>query len=517
MRFSCDRCGKRYATKDVPLPGRIYRLKCRACGNLVVVKGDDFLASTPPRTDPAPAASEPSAVTPLSDLAVPAAPPPPTTAFEPPAAPPAPEEAPAATTGAVPPPVPAAASAPQPKYIELFDERDFADERAAPTPPPPVAPDPFAVPERTPAGVEPARRRPMVSPDELREAAESLPQTLVDPFAHSGEFEPAPVAQDVSPSRPSHPAPTPGPARAVSVHEIHPRPSSHRPAPRARRVGAAVWIGSMALVVAAAGAGFVVFRPTQRATPPASAAAAHFPSAPAPASPAPTADGREHVPAGDKVAVQPTGENPAPPPQPAAAPASAAAAEPAAPAAPLPEPAPQPAGDASPPARVAAKASPPPRTAPARTEKPARPARPARSERMERKVATSERRETPDAPTAAAPPPAAASPGAEPEADEPTGLSQDQIRRALAGGRKGFDACLKDPWRGLDQPVGPRQITLRFTVSPEGTVGYATIDDVTISGAPVGQCLKAAARGLTFPSFQGDPVKVDAPITIPAK
>jgi hypothetical protein len=38
VKFSCERCGKRYATADRPAPGRSYKLKCKACGHLIVVR-----------------------------------------------------------------------------------------------------------------------------------------------------------------------------------------------------------------------------------------------------------------------------------------------------------------------------------------------------------------------------------------------------------------------------------------------------------------------------------------------
>jgi DNA-directed RNA polymerase subunit RPC12/RpoP len=38
VKFSCDRCGKKYATAETPAPGRVYKLKCKACGHLIVVK-----------------------------------------------------------------------------------------------------------------------------------------------------------------------------------------------------------------------------------------------------------------------------------------------------------------------------------------------------------------------------------------------------------------------------------------------------------------------------------------------
>lgn len=36
MRFSCERCGRRFATREPPVPGRVYRTTCR-CGNDVVL------------------------------------------------------------------------------------------------------------------------------------------------------------------------------------------------------------------------------------------------------------------------------------------------------------------------------------------------------------------------------------------------------------------------------------------------------------------------------------------------
>jgi len=40
VRFTCSRCGKRYASTDEPVPGRIYAIGCK-CGHTIVVKGPD--------------------------------------------------------------------------------------------------------------------------------------------------------------------------------------------------------------------------------------------------------------------------------------------------------------------------------------------------------------------------------------------------------------------------------------------------------------------------------------------
>jgi hypothetical protein len=49
LRLSREHCGKSFTTKDVPVPGRVYRLKCRACGNVMQVVG------SAPSSTPAPA------------------------------------------------------------------------------------------------------------------------------------------------------------------------------------------------------------------------------------------------------------------------------------------------------------------------------------------------------------------------------------------------------------------------------------------------------------------------------
>jgi len=48
VRFSCERCGKKYATAEDPAPGRVYKLKCKACGHLMVVKASAAPAAVEP-------------------------------------------------------------------------------------------------------------------------------------------------------------------------------------------------------------------------------------------------------------------------------------------------------------------------------------------------------------------------------------------------------------------------------------------------------------------------------------
>jgi hypothetical protein len=145
-------------------------------------------------------------------------------------------------------------------------------------------------------------------------------------------------------------------------------------------------------------------------------------------------------------------------------------------------------------------------------------AKPERKPKVE-KPDSAEPASPPGGTLAASAPPSQRAPDDHPAPDSAlsAGLGQEEIQRVLGTGHAAVEACLRDPWRGLDQPLGARQVTVRFTVAPEGTVLYPTIDDVTIASAPVGQCLKSAVRTLRFPAFRGDPVKVDAPVAIPAR
>lgn len=51
MKFSCSRCGQRYASVDEPEPGRDYRVTCVACGGVLLLGGAAFPAL--PASEPA--------------------------------------------------------------------------------------------------------------------------------------------------------------------------------------------------------------------------------------------------------------------------------------------------------------------------------------------------------------------------------------------------------------------------------------------------------------------------------
>lgn len=53
MKFSCSRCGQRYASIDEPEPGRDYRIPCVACGGVLLLGGAAFPALPTSNAEPA--------------------------------------------------------------------------------------------------------------------------------------------------------------------------------------------------------------------------------------------------------------------------------------------------------------------------------------------------------------------------------------------------------------------------------------------------------------------------------
>ncbi|WP_242396038.1 zinc-ribbon domain-containing protein [Anaeromyxobacter oryzisoli] len=233
MKFSCARCGKRYATAEQPVPGRVYKLKCKACGHVIVVKGEPATAPgagaaqwTPPRLPadgPAPAA--PSApVGPTTELPL-------RRAQADQRVDPA-----AGSTGAVqasPVAAPQEVTSPSAdaRYVDIFAESPEARSGAP-------AADPFAPREPPPpAPVEP-------EPDPFLAAARSsLPETFgsasADPFAPMrAELEAAATGEAAKPTEASPPLPTP------KVPDI-PRP------PTQKQGGPLLLIGGGVLVLVA--------------------------------------------------------------------------------------------------------------------------------------------------------------------------------------------------------------------------------------------------------------------------
>jgi DNA-directed RNA polymerase subunit RPC12/RpoP len=475
VKFSCDRCGKKYATAEAPAPGRVYKLKCKACGHVIVVKTP---ASAPAVT---PSPDEPISAR-VSSVSLPSAQPAEVEAEveaprPEPTPPPAPFQMPAGTT-----PVPSreaeptaeismmadAGQKPADGYVDIFAE-------AAPPPAPPVADDPF-----------------------LKAARGSLPEhfspsrPLADPFADMRDELDAPAP---------HAAPAPPPR-----HE--PVPAAFAPPPARKEekkksglpvaligVGVAVVLGIVVAVALTSG---------KKTEPPAAK-----PVAPAPVA-APT----------------PPPPPPAPAPTPAPAPEPARKAEAAKPKA---EPVVARKDDKkSDQARLEAerkreearleadrKREQAKLEADRKREQARLDAERKREEdrrREEERKAEAERKRLAKA--------EAAKPKAEAEKpvqlpDATTALSPEAVQKVVNASRRAFEGCIAEAAkRGTDTKFDGRKVALRLNVNPNGFVTYPTLDDVTLNRTDLGECLKSAARLMVFPKFQGDVFHVEVPLTL---
>jgi hypothetical protein len=106
---------------------------------------------------------------------------------------------------------------------------------------------------------------------------------------------------------------------------------------------------------------------------------------------------------------------------------------------------------------------------------------------------------------AAAPDPAKATPG----------LSSAEIRKTLVENQGGLRACISEAQR-RDPNLKVGKIKVSLLIAPSGTVTESKIDNASVDGSPLGECLKKATRRLAFPSFAGEPFPIDIPIQVTA-
>jgi hypothetical protein len=83
----------------------------------------------------------------------------------------------------------------------------------------------------------------------------------------------------------------------------------------------------------------------------------------------------------------------------------------------------------------------------------------------------------------------------------------------VAAAREAFDSCFA---AAPPAAAGARAPFLLATVEPSGEVTLPTLDDVQLARSPFGDCVKAAARRMTFAPFDGKPARIEASLAPPA-
>jgi hypothetical protein len=476
VKFTCDRCGKKYATAETLAPGRTYKLKCKACGHLIVVRG----AAVAPASDAAPPpdvvgpAPHPQA-TPLDEVSAPVL-------AEP--APAAADAVPVPADTPRPPPVPRADAT---QEISTTSGLAFASPEEEPRPAQGDGGyvDLFADASKT--GItEPAP--PQASPVQAAPRDEAPPPED-DPFIAAAR---ASLPDGFAPTR----TPDPVPAPAIPKIPVIPKPPQQRSAlPFVLiGVGGLVLVGILAFVLLGKG-------PAPAPPPPVPQAAAKPPAAPAPApvAAAPAAPAAEDPRAAEERRDRERAEK-------EARAREEREREKAAQDAKVRDQ-----RDAK--ARAEREARERDRLAREQREAKVRQERDAREqeEREARLREDREDRELRDRERFAREQRAHAAA----DGDIQDALGQDAIKKVVSSSSKAFESCIAASGRSGEVKLDGRRVTLLLNVQNTGAV-YPTLDDVTLSGTELGKCLKGAARQMDFPAFRGDPVQVEVPLVLAA-
>ena len=486
MKFVCDRCGKKYATAEDPAPGKVYKLKCKACGHLIVVKGQAGTMTGIPAITAAELAMASAAQEPI-----PTPPPSAHPEIELQVEPDAPRLQPLPSE---PEPVSDDAIEALPEASNLPPEVASAVDGAASASP--DAPESAAPPSEPAPALDPALLPPSPEKDELADFAAAAAEVMAAPFA-TGSGEPSQrggpgyvdlfgditdqralaarsattdafqaAARGSLPDTYRGPAPTSGQgAAATPAARPPPAPLPVKAAgPRSGLGGtplAIIGVGMLALV------GITAWALLGRgSTPPPATASKQAPPEPS--------------------------VLPVPPPRPAPE------VKP-----PVPEPV------------VVAKAEPEQKPEPKVVEKRPEP-------KPEPKPRPPERRPEPKPQPKVAekrPEPPAAAPEPRTETrdvevpDAAAALTQDVVNRVVSANRKAFTGCITSATEAGVKLDG-RRVALRITVNTNGTVTYPTLDDQSLNATEMGQCLKSAARLMIFPKFKGDPFHYEVPLIL---
>lgn len=464
MDFSCDACGAAYFVPDEKVPARGFKVRCKGCEHLIVVR----IAA------PRPAAERGAAAAPTP----------------PPVSPPALDDEPelhwvAAGTGsfglevAAPPPAhrpePMPAAEPAPDWNPI----------------PHGEPMPAWEPGARPAGESAARAAPVAEPAPKAEVVpEPGPGTAPPPIPPPlpaetepalGDELPAALAAMPSPEIPAlrEPQPLPDLLPAEEPPALPPPPAPEEQLPDVRQFRPSLaW--TKYLIAAAAVALYVhgIWKLSGS-------------SAPVPPQP-------EKVVAATPPAPAPETTPPAPAPEVA----------PPAPAAPPPAPEPQPAVAAPEPPAASPLPSRPPERRPAATRRRAVAAReaPPPAARQDRILLQLMERKS-DAEVEAQVEPE--------ELDKPAPfLDTEQAARTVGRQQRAFEACASSALRRNPALVRNRKVTMAVVVASTGRVTQASVDDPDIDADPLGLCLKSACRRMVFPPFDGPPVLVEVPLAL---
>jgi hypothetical protein len=94
-------------------------------------------------------------------------------------------------------------------------------------------------------------------------------------------------------------------------------------------------------------------------------------------------------------------------------------------------------------------------------------------------------------------------------------LDEGKVEATFASHMRDFEACVADaranePGIALDG----RTVTVTMTVNPNGKVLYPTLDDAALSGTGLGSCIKRESAKIQFPAFGGGSIRLRKSIAL---
>lgn len=97
---------------------------------------------------------------------------------------------------------------------------------------------------------------------------------------------------------------------------------------------------------------------------------------------------------------------------------------------------------------------------------------------------------------------------------EQSGPPEEEIARVVSKSQSAFQSCIERALRKNPRKFRGGKIVLTATVGSSGAVKKAVVDRKDVDISDMGECLKARAKRMVFPSFSGDDVDVEIPLVL---
>jgi hypothetical protein len=92
----------------------------------------------------------------------------------------------------------------------------------------------------------------------------------------------------------------------------------------------------------------------------------------------------------------------------------------------------------------------------------------------------------------------------------------EEVAAALRARRQTLDGCVAaTAAEGAEPP--PQRLRLVLTLEPGGEVSGAQFDDAEVDASPLGACLAGVVQSMSFPPFEGEPVRLALPLRLGAE